>query len=205
MNVAGCETDINTDTDHCGACQQSCAIDGATSTECSAGTCDVTFTLPVTDDSFTDNGDPSVNYGSQAMLYVGGNQLNTSVSYRAFLHATLPDIPSDAIVDSAELVTACIESGNTATALRVTSTWVEGTLDFDNEPSVDGTTLDTATMTNGSNATFDVADAVQAWIDGSATNYGIRLFSTGTNGSTIASSENGTSGNRPRFVITVTF
>ncbi len=154
-------------------------------------------------DTWADEQKPTLNKGTTTTMNVRSWQ--SGKSQRSFVEFDVSSIPAGSTVNTATL-TLCAVSvpGSTRTydLHRVTASWVETTLTWNNQPGVAGSVTDSAT-TPGSPAcmTWDVAADVQLWIDGTA-NEGWRAKDSvegqGTKYITeFATRENGTPADRP--------
>jgi len=123
---------------------------------------------------------PDTNLGSSTSIWVGewsGGQPN-----RSYLQFDLSSIPPTAVVLNAELglyyhmssAAVSVDVG----AYRVTGSWSEGGITWNNQPTSAATAEDTRTVPATATSNFrywDLSDLVQGWIDGSIENYGAML------------------------------
>ena len=170
--------------------------EGATS----CGT-DVTFNSIA--DTWADEQKPTLNKGTTTTMTTRSWQ--SAKDGRSFVEFDVSSIPAGSTVNTATL-TLCAVAVPTSTRTidlhRITASWVETTLTWNNQPAVAASVTDSAT-TPGSPAcmTWDVAADVQLWIDGTA-NEGWRAKDSvegqGTKYITeFATRENGTPADRP--------
>ena len=170
--------------------------EGATS----CGT-DVTFNSIA--DTWADEQKPTLNKGTLTTMTTRSWQ--SAKDGRSFVEFDVSSIPAGSTVNTATL-TLCAVAVPTSTRTidlhRITASWVETTLTWNNQPGVAGSVTDSAT-TPGSPAcmTWDVATDVQLWVDGTA-NEGWRAKDSvegqGTKYVTeFATRENGTPADRP--------
>lgn len=135
---------------------------------------------------------------------------------RTYLQFDLSSISGSAVVTSAELglyyswgdkwhPSAVAESIG---SYRVTGSWTEGGITWNNQPPCAATPEDTTTVPVEATLDFiywDIDDLVQGWIDGSITNYGVMLRdpdeSTYRGGKVFLSSEGAMAGESPKLVI----
>ncbi len=154
-------------------------------------------------DTSADESKPTNNYGTNTTILVRSWQ--SAKDARSFVEFDVSSIPSGSTVNTATL-TLCARrvpgSTRTIDLHRITASWVETTLTWNNQPSVAASVTD-STTTPGSPAcmTWDVAADVQLWIDGTA-NEGWRAKDSvegqGTRYITeFAARENGTPADRP--------
>ena len=128
---------------------------------------------------------PTRNYGSTAYLYAGTVLYNGEPKeYRSYVKMDLPDsIPSVSTrIISAKLnMTYCAEynthTNNTVIDVhRVTQSWDENTLTWNNQPTCAAETEAYAISKNGSGKdAFDITALVADWHAGNSANYGVVL------------------------------
>ncbi len=171
-------------------------VEGATS-------CTIDATFSSIADAYAHEQKPDENHGTDTVMIVRSWQ--SGKNQRSFVEFDVSSIPSGSTVNTATLTlcaTKVPSSARTIDLHRITASWVETTLTWNNQPSVAGSVTDSAT-TPGSPAcmTWDVAADVQLWIDGTA-NEGWRakdaVEGQGTKYITeFATRENGTPAHRP--------
>ena len=129
-------------------------------------------------DSYVNQQSASTNYGSSATLEVkskkqGPNQRNE----RTFASFDVSSIPGGSTVSAATL-TLCatsVPSSRTYDAHRVTASWTEGGVTWNNQPAVAGSaTASAGTPGSPGCMTWTVTSDVQLWVDGTS-NYGWRI------------------------------
>ena len=160
------------------------------------------------EDTYTDNSQASTNYGSSADLGISG----TSTEKKGWLKIVdLSSIPAEATISSAPLVLKAysrVHRNNVRlAAFRAGASWVEGSITHNNLPSPEtaGSQLDEIINPGAPplDLSWDIAAAVQGWIDGSFSNDGVRLYGTlGNNTYACRSSDYGTASERPKLVVT---
>jgi hypothetical protein len=182
-------------------------------------------TVPVSSCTVTSMGD---TYADQATLSAGSNfggATTMSVESSATL-ALAPtnkrsfvtfDLSSCSIPSTAQVLSAALNlylatapsASRTYHATRVTASWSETTLTWNNQPGVAGSvTASVATgTTSGVTLSWTVLSDVQAFVGGSATNNGWRISdqsesSTTTRRGTFATREIGATNQRPSLTIT---
>jgi hypothetical protein len=146
-----------------------------------------TTTLSAVTDSYIWSASPSTNYGSNTSIVVKGKSGDLK---RAFLKFDYPGIPSDAIIDSANL-SLYMTAGPTTEAIsvyRITKGWTEPGINWS---SYDGTGLWTFAGGDGDNAVvassfltgavpayknWNIRSVVQGWVSGTYPNYGIGMI-----------------------------
>jgi hypothetical protein len=120
------------------------------------------------------------NYGSSSILFAGASTAGARL--RSYLQFDLIGIPSTAVVTNADLgLYYFFTSGAVATpigAYRVTGTWTEGGITWNNQPTSAATQVYTRTVPASATNAFlywDIDSLVQGWIDGSIPNQGVML------------------------------
>jgi len=170
-------------------------------------TCNLTSTS-VSDDSYTQEQNANANSGTNPVISVKARANQVWYGWIRF-DLTACAFPTDAQVDSATLtLVPTASSGRTVAIARVTGSWAEGTITWNNSPSVSGTTTATTTISSTAAKTWDVSTDVDDFVSGVATNYGWRLWDDGAASSTttsFASTENGTTTNRPKLSVTYAY
>ncbi len=171
----------------------------------------VTVTLSASDDAWIDQGAKDANNGADTVLRVKSGTGATAKKH-VLAKFDLSGIPAEcATVTSAalHLVITTPPSGNRTHNLhRITATWAEGTVTWNNQPTFNGTAAASATASSGGGTvTWDVTSEVTAFLSGSAVNYGWLVKDSVD--STIAevvygSDENGTPSSRPQLEVIYT-
>ena len=135
-----------------------------------------TQTVSSNADSWVDQQSATNNFGGDSILKV--RSLTSSSNMRAFVRFGLPALPSGCTVTLAtlRLYAGSSSSGRTLNAHRVSSSWTESGVNWNNQPSVTGTPATTASgagwrqwtvttlaqaMYSGTNNGFRVADSVE--------------------------------------------
>jgi hypothetical protein len=175
-------------------------------------------TLTATADTYADQATLSAgsNFGTGTTMQVESSQslalLPTNKRSFARFDLSSCSIPSSAQVVSATLnlyLSTAPSASRTYNAHRVTATWGETTLTWNNQPGVAASaTASIATgTTSGTTLSWNVASDVQSFVGGSLTNNGWRLSdssesSATTRRGTFAAREIGTASQRPSLAIT---
>jgi hypothetical protein len=151
----------------------------------------------------------STNFGTGTTMFVQDRSGRHQRSFAQFDVASC--IPGNALVVSASLglyLVTAPASSRTYNANRVTASWVETTLTWNNQPAVNGAaTASVATgTTNGVTLNWDVASDVQLFADGTS-DFGWRIADAaeGANSNrqgTFRTRETGTAAQRPNLSIT---
>jgi len=142
-------------------------------------------------DSYTNGASPTKNYGSATTLGVDG------ASQITYIQFNLASIPSGASITQAtlKLYVNSVTAAGSFNVDYVNSAWSEGTIDWNNAPSL-GTTIASSvpvvTADKNQYLLINVTSALQAWLNGSETNNGIALVANGSTNLTFDSKENTT-------------
>ena len=125
-------------------------------------------------DSYVNQAVPTENKGTDSNLFVQSK--SGSQNRRTVVRFTMPTIPAGCSVTSATLsvYNKSPTSGRTIQALRATSTWTETGVNWNNQPTTDGTAIATSTTpSSGAYQQWTVTTQVQAIYAG--TNNGFLL------------------------------
>jgi hypothetical protein len=173
------------------------------------GTCTLTGTAQSTD-TYVNSKSANTNYGTGTTMLVRPNANNEQWSFVAFNLAGCA-IPTTGGADSATLtltITSTPNASRTLTVWPVLSAWSESGLNWNSAQSLSygGATTTFATgTTNNATLSIPVTIDVDALIKNTSANYGWRITDEGSQAggdtSTFATSENATSGARPKLVI----
>lgn len=121
----------------------------------------------------------NTNFGSQGWMNIGGDGIG---AYAGYLKFNVSNIPSSASITSA-LLKLYKYSGNTVNTLnvyRVTASWSEGTITYNNRPNADATVCGTFSITaTHQYYTANVTSLVQSWVNGTYQNEGLRAGNFG--------------------------
>ena len=161
-----------------------------------------TYTVVADRDSHLREDNPNTNYGNLTTFNVRNPATNDR---RPVIGFTLPAIASGEIITSATIrlwVTA--ENNDVVSLHRVTDTWAEGSVTWNNTAADFNAAAETSQAVNSSSAyvTFTVTALVSNWVSGAAANNGVMLIGDAGADTTFASSENGTVNRRPELTIT---
>lgn len=172
-----------------------------------------TCSLEPVADAHVRQDDAQTNFGSAVVLEVDSD---ASAARRVFLRFDLagcsPAIPADAIVHTATIRMTLAAAAGEARSYdlhRVTASWSEASVHWDNQPAPAGSASATASVAAGAPAStvieWNVAADAQDLVSGAAANDGWRL-SDGAEGSAASSllqlhAREGSAG-RPQLVIT---
>jgi len=148
----------------------------------------ITATLYSKSDSYVDQNVPTANYGTAITMDVMSYNIGPG-NRRSFVLFDLSTIPAVASIQTATLKlyldTAPAVSRN-CDAHRITEDWVEGTINWSNQPATDINA--TATQPTGTISgvwlSFDVTSDVSAFTAGTYTNYGWRIKDQAENSGT---------------------
>jgi len=132
-------------------------------------------TLYSTDmDALVSEGDPDTNYGNLGTINAGNWGAN---AVRSFIKFDFTNLPLDNLI-SATLRLYCSaennSSGNYFDVHRVTATWTEAGITWNNQSAYDATAEDEY-QANGATGwkTWDITSLVTSWLDGTYSNYGV--------------------------------
>jgi len=134
-----------------------------------------TVTLNPSDDAHVYAYDSGSNYGSSEYVYVSGD---STFTYYGYIKFDLSSIPSGSAIVSAKLRLYGFYFYDAGTGnlevYRVTGSWSESSITWDNKPGDAGSPTDTVAVPGSGNTwvEWDVTDDVQAFIDGTYDNYG---------------------------------
>lgn len=165
-------------------------------------------TLAAAADSYVD-GDvlaAGSNFGTATTLSVRSSVLGNRRSFARFDLTACPSFSNARVTDATlYLFATSAAAGRTYDLHRVTASWTETVITWDNQPAVAASATASAATAAGEMSWSVTAD-VAAFVDGSATNSGWRIHdrnegATLAETSTFASRENGTPANRPRLEI----
>ncbi len=166
-------------------------------------------TLTSVADTHAQQNKGDTNYGTDTSMMV--RTFATAKNARAFVQFDVSSIPAGSTVSSATL-TLCATSvpGSTRTydLHRVTASWVETTLTWNNQPGVAATLTDSSTTPAAAGCmSWTVTTDVQTWVDGTANNgwrAGDSVEDASRNESKFRTRENGTASERPTLDVTYT-
>jgi hypothetical protein len=178
-----------------------------------AQTTQFTCTLNVSAaDATIDQGSPTGNFGSTADLYVRSSSANMRTLVRFDLSSCA--IPATAQVSSATLelyLTQAPSTSRTHEASRVTTSWTEATVTWNNQPSTAATPTSSTTTGTAKDVwrSWSVGPDVQSFVNGSATNNGWRVRDTQESSaasieSKFGSKEYGVTTQRPKLTVVYT-
>lgn len=161
-------------------------------------------------DSYVYEGDPTSNRGGVDQVCAAGN---AGTNCRLFIEFDLSSIPSTAVITLARLDLYYHNSAGGAIegpvgAYRVTQSWGEGTITWNNQPNTAATATDVELIPAAATNNFrnwTLTDLVQGWVESSIANYGVMLADTDESSHELYkcfhSSDYGTAGERPRLIV----
>ena len=171
------------------------------------------MTLGPVADAYVNEGSPNTNYGNDTLLHV--DPVNGAFE-RVLVRFDVTSIPNGSTVESATL-TMCMQNilslavGRTHGLHRMSGSWTEAGVTWNNAPSFSGGVDDTISVPLLVGCVnFDVTNDVDQWANGSGgSNDGWMVMdeNEGAGGPTAvdyASSEHGTAGQRPRLIVVYT-
>jgi hypothetical protein len=133
-------------------------------------------------DSIVETVNPTTNYETITLCEIGRN--GTYNMLREYIQFDLSTVPADAVVVDANLKLyqySNFGTNNFTIGLHnVTSAWDESTITWNLQPtcSVDAETTSDITIGDITWKSWEIDNLVQAWLDGSITNYGVVLKDT---------------------------
>ena len=134
-----------------------------------------TVTFEPTEDARVWSSYPNNNYGSANELSVGSDS-------ETYIKFDLSSIPSGSVIISATLKLYQYNSvsGVEICVHRVTGSWSESSITWNNKPSYDSQSEACSDSAGQYQWTeWDITDLVQGWVDGSYDNHGLVLVSSG--------------------------
>lgn len=130
-------------------------------------------------DSYVSQASAASNFGTATTLNV---RSSAAANMRAFVQFSLStcSIPANALITNGELklfMSSAPTASRTYDAHRVTASWAEGTITWTNQPAVAASaTASVATGTTSSvTLKWNVTSDVQAFLDGTSSNFGWRI------------------------------
>src|ERR1700722_13173834 len=142
-------------------------------------------------DSFTNSGAATTNYGANVLLDVDG------AKEIAYIQFNLASIPSGASVSQAtlKLYVNAVTTAGSFNVNYVNGAWEESTLDANNAPPLGASIASNVSITTADKNQFiliNVTSALQAWLSGSQANDGIALVANNSFNASFDSKENTT-------------
>lgn len=164
-------------------------------------------TLYAVADAYVDSATPTQNYGSATTLYVGNQTL--SIVDRALFRFDLSSLPSNAVIDSANLRVYMNQAPSSPPlsldigVYRITASWNETGVVWANQPAVLSIGKVTGVGMTVQYYEWEVTGLAQDWLASPATNFGLELRSQieGTVGWRGFASREATAASRPQLVI----
>jgi len=156
-------------------------------------------------DSEVDNANPSTNWGTYTYITVNWSGSYTS---RGLLEFDLSSI-NGATVNSAslELYNWANNPNRVYEIHRITATWSESTVTWNNQPAFDAAVAGSTNVTGSGTFTFTITSLVQSWLNGTYTNYGMVLKAVTEPASPnpyFVSSSYATAASRPKLTVDYT-
>lgn len=194
-----------------------------------------TVLQPSSADTMIINVTPTTNYGTNAILAIGDPSGAANAAYRTLVKFDLSSIPANARILSAALELNEYSASDTAgvgswaaNVYGVLKNWVESQATWNNYSTGNAwavaglgagdvtVVLDSITLDGTAAAGFvtwngsGIADAVQAWVDGSVSNYGFAIIAPSAEiqgaaplaANLFRSNDYGTAGDRPKLTVT---
>jgi uncharacterized repeat protein (TIGR01451 family) len=159
-----------------------------------------TYTITADRDSLLKQLDVNGNFGNDSEILIKNS--SGSDLHRAIVGFTLPSLAAGEVITSATLNFQVTQSDTQLISVhRVTDTWAENTVTWGNTGTDFAATAEGSFTPSSGNRTLAITTLVRGWYDGTYANNGVMLMGPNGIDSKIASSEWGTSGQRPRLVI----
>jgi hypothetical protein len=149
-------------------------------------------------DSFTNSGAATTNYGANVLLDVDG------AKEIAYIQFNLASIPSGASVSQAtlKLYVNAVTTAGSFNVNYVNGAWEESTLDANNAPPLGASIASNVSITTADKNQFiliNVTSALQAWLSGSQANDGIALVANNSFNASFDSKESKTTSHPPEL------
>src|ERR1700722_1988274 len=149
-------------------------------------------------DSFTNSGAATTNYGANVLLDVDG------AKEIAYIQFNLASIPSGASVSQAtlKLYVNAVTTAGSFNVNYVNGAWEESTLDANNAPPLGASIASNVSITTADKNQYiliNVTSGLQAWLNGSETNDGIALVANNTFNASFDSKESKTTSHPPEL------
>jgi hypothetical protein len=149
-------------------------------------------------DAYTNNADPTTNFGANGLLDVDG------ASQITYIRFNLASIPSGAHVSQAtlKLYVNAVTTAGSFNVDYVNGTWSENTITYSISPALSNTIASGVTITEAGKNQYiliDVTPAVEAWLNGSQANDGLALVANSTFNASFDSKENTTTSHPPEL------
>jgi len=141
--------------------------------------------LTAFEDSYVHAGSPNKNYGAATRLLIDGSPVREVYIKPESLGA----LANGATIEKATLRLYAYDAGATTEARKITQSWSEKTVTYNNRPSSSAAFTSFSTPIGW--VEIDVTSVVQGWANGQAM-HGLHLRSSGSNGSDYHSSESDT-------------
>jgi parallel beta-helix repeat protein len=134
--------------------------------------CPVEVVQLATADAWVDQSSPSSNKGADTILKVRSQ--GPSGNFRSLVRFALPSVPAGCVVESATLrmFASASTAGRSLEARRLTSTWSEGAVTWNNQPQAEPVA---ATTSGPGYRSWVVTSAVKGMLEGTVANHGFRV------------------------------
>jgi len=140
----------------------------------------VAETLDVTEDSYTRTDSPSRNFGTSSALWI--SHWSSRQAYFQFGQSALPN---ETVISAVLRIALDRVSNDGEIAVHaIQSPWGEASVTAQSGPTIDPQAIATASVApgdGGSELSFDVTSAVQAWQASSNMNFGLAILPSGSN------------------------
>lgn len=153
------------------------------------------------EDSWCYENAKTTNYGTDTELDIKFNQSTADYRVTYIKFGDLSTAPHVSSIDKVYLRIYVTTTGDITdgTVYRVSASWTEGGVNWNNRPAVAGDNLATINYNNAGEQLLDITNTVKDWINGVTDNYGIRLWYAASKErfANIGSRENATVNYRP--------
>jgi len=152
-------------------------------------------------DSYINTAAPTTNYGAKTLLDVDGA---TQATYIQFDLSSIPSgyTGSNIAKASLKLYVNAVTTAGSFNVDYVNGAWTEGTIDASNAPPPGATIAASVALAKAQvhdYVVIDLTSALQAWLNGTETNYGIALVANGSLNASFDSKESTTTSQPPEL------
>jgi hypothetical protein len=156
------------------------------------------------DDAYTSSSASSTNYGTAITLSVSATATATTTAFIRFDLSSIPSTYTGANIAQAtlKLYVAAVPAAGSFNVDYVTGSWTEKTIKGTEEPGIGSTivsNVNLATTNKGEYVLINVTPALEAWLNGTETNYGVALVANSPLSATFDSKENAGASHPPEL------
>ncbi|MFT3774784.1 MAG: kelch repeat-containing protein [Minicystis sp.] len=201
-----CNTACGGGANDCQACSVAAgASQDGTCTALTTGSCGTTCltiqrgTSGTVADAHIVSSSGTTNYGANAVLSAGGT---SGATRYALLNFDLSAIPQGSVVTQATVTLSTFSGGGaTVNFHRITAPWSESTVTWNSFASAFNAQVEAAITGNSTSYSGDVSALVQAWVNGTYSNYGMLLERDLSAATGLYASEFATVSSRPKLYV----